>query len=201
MRREKTFIVRMGQDKAEGPGNFYGEFSARAGRVRNDYTSDIRDFDGKQAGFKSSSAYYGGHLGAGYVWNPTEDLSLDLYGKYLWTRVEGDSTTLSTGDSFTLKTADSHRLRAGGRVASPLNEHVIAYAGAAWEREFDGRAKGTISGYAIPPASLKGNTGIGELGLALTPSLELPLFIDLGMQGYTGKREGVTGSLKVRFEF
>jgi hypothetical protein len=44
-------------------------------------------------------------------------------------------------------------------------------------------------------------TGMGELGLSLKPSKTLPLSFDLGVQGYVGKREGVTGSLQVKFEF
>ena len=38
-------------------------------------------------------------------------------------------------------------------------------------------------------------------GLTLKPSKDLPLSFDLGVQGYVGKREGVTGSLQIRFEF
>jgi hypothetical protein len=48
---------------------------------------------------------------------------------------------------------------------------------------------------------LRGSTGIGELGLTLKPSKNLPLSFDLGVQGYTGKREGMTGSLQINFEF
>ena len=48
---------------------------------------------------------------------------------------------------------------------------------------------------------MRGDTGIGELGLLLKPSQTLPLSFDLGVQGYTGKREGVTGSLQARWEF
>jgi hypothetical protein len=44
-------------------------------------------------------------------------------------------------------------------------------------------------------------TGMGELGLSLKPSQNLPLSFDLGVQGYTGNREGVTGSLQVKWEF
>ena len=51
------------------------------------------------------------------------------------------------------------------------------------------------------PRTRHGNTGIGELGISLTPSADLPLTIDLGVQGYTGKHEGVTGSLMVKWEF
>ena len=50
-------------------------------------------------------------------------------------------------------------------------------------------------------ASLRGDTGIGELGLAFTPSQTLPLSFDLGVQGYVGKREGVTASLQAKWEF
>jgi hypothetical protein len=33
------------------------------------------------------------------------------------------------------------------------------------------------------------------------PSAAIPLSFDLGVQGYVGKREGVTGSLQAKFEF
>lgn len=77
----------------------------------------------------------------------------------------------------------------------------LPYIGAAWEHEFDGKARATTNGFDIDAPNLHGNTGIGELGLSLTPSADLPLTIDLGVQGYTGKHEGVTGSLMVKWEF
>ena len=185
-----------------GPGHFYAEASGRAGGVHNEYSSsDLRDAQGRKADYDSSSAYYGFHLGAGYLWNVTDAASLDLYGKYFWTRQEGDSVTLSTGESLRFKDADSSRLRLGGRFAYALNEYVSPYAGAAWEHEFDGRARATTNGFSIDAPSLRGDTGIGELGLTLTPSASLPLYFDLGVQGYAGKREGVSGSLQARLEF
>jgi hypothetical protein len=42
---------------------------------------------------------------------------------------------------------------------------------------------------------------MGEIGLSLKPSPALPLSFDLGLQGYTGKREGLTGSLQIKLEF
>jgi hypothetical protein len=72
---------------------------------------------------------------------------------------------------------------------------------AAWEREFDGRARASVNGYALDAPSLRGNTGVAELGLSVRPSQALPLFVDVGAQGYAGKREGVTGTLQARFEF
>jgi hypothetical protein len=43
--------------------------------------------------------------------------------------------------------------------------------------------------------------GIGELGLAFKPSPSLTLTLDLGVQGYVGKRRGVTDSLQAKWEF
>jgi outer membrane autotransporter protein len=185
-----------------GPGRFYAEASGRAGGVHNRYdSSDLRDAQGRSAEYDNSSAYYGFHAGAGYVWNLTDRASLDLYGKYFWTRQEGDSVTLSTGDPVKFKDADSSRLRFGGRFACAINEYVSPYVGAAWEHEFDGKARATTNGFDLDAPSLRGDTGIGELGLTFKPSQTLPLSFDLGVQGYAGKREGVTGTLQARLEF
>jgi hypothetical protein len=58
-----------------------------------------------------------------------------------------------------------------------------------------------VNGWNVGTPSLQGDTGMGQLGLSLKPSKDLPLSFDLGVQGYVGKREGVTGSLQLRFEF
>ena len=71
----------------------------------------------------------------------------------------------------------------------------------AHDYEFSGKAKATINAISIDAPELKGATGVGEIGLAVAPSKDLPLSIDLGVQGYVGKREGVTGRLQVRLEF
>ena len=186
-----------------GPGNFYTEASLRAGGVHNDYnTSDLRDAMGRGAeGYDSSSPYYGTHLGLGYIWNITEPASLDLYGKYFWTHQNGDDVTLATGDPVRFAGADSHRLRLGSRLAYVVNEYVSPYIGAAWEHEFDGKARATAYGYGINEPSLSGDTGVGELGLYVKPSKTLALSLDAGIQGYAGTREGVIGSLQVRYDF
>ncbi|MFT4300768.1 MAG: autotransporter domain-containing protein [Desulfovibrio sp.] len=185
-----------------GPGHFYTEASGRAGNVYNNYeSSDLRDANGREASYDSTSAYYGLHLGTGYIWNITDEASLDLYGKYFWTRQTGDSITLSTGDPIDFDDVYSSRLRFGSRFAYAVNEYVSPYVGAAWEHEFDGKARASTNGYDMKAPSLRGDTGIGELGLTFTPSQTLPLSFDLGVQGYAGKREGVTGSLQAKYEF
>lgn len=184
-----------------GPGRAYAEASARAGRTHNEYDSDdLRDADGRTADYETSALYYGLHVGAGYIWDISGAASLDVHGKYFWTRQESGSDTLSTGESVRFKSTDSHRSRLGARFSYRLNEYVAPYAGAAWEYEFDGKARAATNGNAIDAPDLRGSTGIGELGLAVRPGA-LPVSFDLGVQGYAGKREGVTGSLQFRVEF
>lgn len=185
-----------------GPGHFYTEASGRAGSIHNKYdSSDLRDATGREAEYDSDTPYYGLHFGAGYIWNITDAASLDLYGKYFWTRQSGDSIRLSTGDPIDFDDVYSSRLRFGSRFAYLVNEYVSPYAGVAWEHEFEGKASASTNGFTMQAPSMRGDTGIGELGLLLKPSQTLPLSFDLGVQGYTGKREGVTGSLQAKWEF
>ena len=96
---------------------------------------------------------------------------------------------------------NSHRTRLGGRLSCALNEYITPYIGAAWDYEFDGKAKSVVAGEGAPAPSLKGSTGVGELGLSWQPSAESAVSIDAGIQGYTGMREGVSGSLQFKYEF
>ena len=185
-----------------GPGHIYAEASARVGSLRNKYeSSDLRDSTGRSAEYDSTSTYYGLHFGTGYVWDITENASLDMYGKYFWTRQKGDSVTLSTGDPIDFKDVDSNRLRLGSRFSYTVNDYISPYVGAAYEREFDGKARASTNGYDMKAPSMRGDTGIGEIGFVYTPSASLPLSFDFGLQGYIGKREGLTGSLQAKYEF
>jgi outer membrane autotransporter protein len=144
--------------------------------------------------------YYGLHLGTGYVWNITDKSQLDLYGKYLYGRRASDSVTLSTGDTVHFDAVHSHRLRVGTRYAWTA-DNIKPYLGLAYEHEFDGKAKATVYGYNIESPALKGSTGIAELGMTIKPSPGKPVSVDFGIQGYTGKREGASGSIRVEYKF
>lgn len=185
-----------------GPGHFYAEASGRAGGLHNEYRNDdLRDGDGRRADFDTTTPYVSLHAGLGYIWNLTDALSLDLHAKYFWTWQDSADTDLSTGEALHFDAVNSHRLRLGGRLTYAVNEHISPYVGAAWEHEFDGTARATSLGYDLDAPSLKGDTSIGELGLSWTPSATTPLTIDLSVQGYTGVREGYTGSFMVKWEF
>ena len=184
-----------------GPGHAYAEASARFGSAHTGFDSADLISGGVAAGYDASSLYAGASAAVGYVWTIGEATTIDISGKYLWSRLGGDSVRLTTGETVDFDAVTSERTRLGVRVSYALSNEVTPYAGAAWEHEFDGKARATTNGLAIDAPSLHGDTGILEAGLTLTPSDDLPLSIDLGLQGFVGQREGVAGSFQARLAF
>ena len=178
----------------------YVDASARTGRAKMDFNTNDIKYNGNNADFDSSSWYYGAHAGLGYQWSFSEKAMLDLSGKFLWTRQEGDSVSVHD-DKVNFKDADSLRTRLGGRFNYAVCDYATPYVGAYWEHEFDGKQRSTVNGVGIGSPSLKGDTGVGELGLTIKPVKDSGFSFDLGVQGYTGVREGVTGSVQLKFEF
>jgi outer membrane autotransporter protein len=179
-------------------GNFYLDGSLRAGRVENDFSAVI---NGKQSKYDSASQYASLHTGAGYLWQVSETNTLDFNAQFLWTRQDGDNVTLSTGHRVRFSAADSERLRLGAKFSTAVSARANFHVGAAWEREFDGKIKATVNGYAIAAPELKGNTGIAEIGFELRPAANHPLRLDIGFQGYRGQRDGTAGSVKLNYAF
>jgi outer membrane autotransporter protein len=180
----------------------YLEGSFRYGKVHNEYdTENLRTVTGRQISFDSDSAYYGAHFGTGYVWKITDQTSLDIYGKYLWTHQEGDSVRLSNNDLVEFDDANSSRFMFGVRGSQKINDYIAPYLGLAWEYEFDGKLSSKSYGISIGEPSLKGATGIGELGLTISPSPNHPINIDLGIRGVVGKRQGIAGNLAFEYNF
>ncbi len=183
----------------------YTEGSFRMGEVKTDYDSnDFVTTGGSHVDYDSDALYYGAHLGLGYIWKLTGQSGLDMYAKYHWTRQDSDTVRIR-GDRFKFKTMDSHRTRLGGRYfhtfTTASGACVSPYAGAAYEYEFDSKSKASVNGFDLAAPSVKGSTGMGELGVRYRPSSASRMSLDIGVQGYVGKREGVRGSIAMAFTF
>ncbi|MDR2390139.1 MAG: hypothetical protein LBE84_00440, partial [Planctomycetota bacterium] len=186
---------------AVGPGRFYVEASGRAGRVKNGYRNpDMRDALGRGTGFDYSAPYSGLHAGGGYAWKLGAG-TLDVYGKYFWTRQGGASMRLWTGDPIEFEASHSRRLRGGARFSRALGRRLEAYAGAGYEHEFGGAVRAASYGYDIGKPDIGGGGGLGEIGLFLKPSPSLPLSVDANVRGYLGRRGGAVGSVVASVEF
>jgi len=180
----------------------YAEASLRAGGLDTDWHSnDMVDVvSGKRAQYDITTPYYGAHFGLGYVWQPADKWSIDFYGKYLWTHMNGKHTYVAD-DPYHFKAMDSHRLRVGTRAHFEFTKQSSIYAGAAWEREFDGDARATAYGFDTPSPSLKGNTGVFDLGVSFSPDAAPDLTLEVGGSAFTGTRRGVSGNFMLKYKF
>lgn len=92
-------------------------------------------------------------------------------------------------------------MQLGCRVIRQAAPYVSYYGGAAWEYEFDGAADMAVAGVGLAAPTLKGSSGIIELGVRLEPAKASRITLDLGAQGYFGKRRGFSGGLQVNYSF
>ena len=180
----------------------YAEASFRAGHLDTDFdTDDLLGEFGEGSDYDSGADYYGLHGGVGYVMNFDERNSVDVYGRYFWTKV--DSETVDVGrDRLHFDEADSSRLRIGTRYTMIYNQQLKPYVGIAYDHEFDGEVAARAYGLKLDKPSLEGDTGIVEAGISMKPVSTIDaLSVDVTGQGFIGRREGGGGGLKIKYQF
>ncbi|MDR2364414.1 MAG: autotransporter domain-containing protein [Zoogloeaceae bacterium] len=182
-------------------GGAYVEGTARLGKADTDFKSVSLG----GAKYDVSSNYYGLSVGGGYLARLGASGELDVYGRYAYSQQKGDKDRLLTGERLKFDAVESQRLRLGARYANAFTEAAKGYVGLAWEHEFDGKAnaKLNVAGFErkLDAPELKGSSGIAEVGFTLTPAANKNIVVDIGLQGYFGKREGTTGSAQLKYEF
>ena len=177
----------------------YYEGSLRAGRMSTDYQSAVA------GGIKydSDATYYAALLGMGKVVQLNDKDTLDYYGKLFYTRQQCDKVTVGTGATYDFDATTSLRTRLGARYTHQLSEKNAFYAGLAWQHEFDGESNAivatTLGSASAPAPSMKGDTGIMELGWRVNNSDKFEL--GLGVNSSVGKQKGVGFNLSLNFSF
>ena len=182
----------------------YYEGSLRYGRMDADYASNDLGTAGVHSSYDSSSAYYGAHLGIGKVTGLNDTTKADVYAKLLYIHQNGDSVTLQgegNGEVYDFDAVDSTRARVGARVSKAYSERGTGYVGLAYEYEFDGEARATVKGFSTPAPSIKGSSGLVELGYILQPQGVNDPTINIGLQGWGGKKQGFTGNVDFVWTF
>ena len=183
---------------------FYYEGSLRVGRTKSDYGSDSIVAN-SHISYDSSATYFAAHLGAGMLRDIGHDNTLDYYGKYFYSHTGGDSTTIyRNGEDFDRVDFDgvnSNRIRLGARVTHALNERNKIYGGLAYQYEFSGEARATYRQGSAPSPSMKGSSGLIELGWQVKPGKKSPMEIDIGVTGWVGKQRGITANVQANWTF
>ncbi|MBQ6712754.1 MAG: autotransporter outer membrane beta-barrel domain-containing protein, partial [Selenomonadales bacterium] len=185
------FLIR--KDNTNG---VYTEASVRAGNLSNELEGAVRNGQ-SLTGYDIDTFYYGAHIGVGKL-IPKGNDSLDVYGKFIYTHHNGETFDID-GTDVKFDSMDSQRLRLGLRYNSAQTKKATLYYGAAWEYEFDGDANDKVATFDLETPSLEGSTVIGELGLHYIADARWSL--DVNARGYAGQRDGVSGSVQVKYSF
>lgn len=183
---------------------FYIDGSLRAGWAETEFDGRYAD---ASAQYDAGGLYASIHAGAGWTFALARGLALDVYGRYVGTWLEGDDVGLGTPDNEKFSTDDvwAHAFRAGARLEGSVSENLGWRFGLAFEHVADGEADSEIAvegvRLSLDAPTLEGNAGIIEAGLTMTPSAGSPWSADLGLKGYVGDREGVSGSAVLSYAF
>lgn len=180
---------------------FYYEGSLRLGRVNADYKGNV--VAAGQTTYDSSSNYWGAHLGLGRAVAVGSHDTLDGYLKYFYSHQGGDTTTIHTvglpDEVGSFDAVNSHRLRLGARLTHKVSATNSVYGGLAYQHEFGGDARATFNGNPTPSPSVKGGSGMLELGWQIKPGGNMTL--DLGVTGWVGRQRGVSARVGANWSF
>ena len=177
---------------------FYYEGSVRYGKVTSDYSSS-NVLAGKDVSYDNSAKYWGAHVGVGKLQKLGGDNAIDLYGKLFYTN-QGSSSVNIDGDTLDFSSVKSKRSRIGFRYIHGTSDVRSVYAGLAWQYEFDGAAHATANGFSTPSPSVKGSSGMLELGVLIAPKAS-PVSFDLGVSGWAGKQKGYSLNANMLWSF
>ena len=105
------------------------------------------------------------------------------------------------GEVYDFDAVNSTRARLGARLSKENGERGTYYAGLAYEYEFDGEAKATVKGLSTPAPSIKGSSGMLELGYIIQNKDVNAPAVDIGFQGWSGKKQGFSGNINFIWKF
>ncbi|MBR1662132.1 MAG: hypothetical protein IJ694_07665 [Acidaminococcaceae bacterium] len=176
----------------------YTEVGVRLGRMSDKASDLLEDADGNRYGYDIHTNYYGAHLGFGKVFRYKGWRSLDVYGKYFYTKRDG--ADFEAGGHYSLDSVKSSVLRVGARYGTS-DKRWNWYGGLAYEYEFDGKSTGTADGRPIRAASIKGGSVRGEVGLRMEATQKNPWQADISLTGYAGRHRGFGGNVSVAYTF
>ena len=176
----------------------YTEASFRLGRLSESSSDIMRDGLGNTYGYDVHANYYGAHVGVGKIFRYNGGRSLDVYGKYFYTKRDG--VEFDAVQHYNLDSVASSVLRIGARYGT-TDKKWNWYGGLAYEYEFDGEAEGVVNGVAIRAASIKGSSVRGEIGMRMNATKTNPWQTDISIYGYGGKHRGFGGNVNVAYMF
>lgn len=183
---------------------FYVDGSLRFGMASTEFSGRYAD---NSAHYDADGLYGSAHVGVGYVFDLAKNLSLDVYGRYIFTYLEGDTVSLGTVDHEKLVSDDTltHTMQVGAMLRGKTTENIDWHFGLAYEHVADGDAESTVytrtDRVALNVPTLEGDSGIVDMGITIRSTPTDPMALDLGVKAYAGDVQGVMGSATLSYAF
>lgn len=179
---------------------WYVDGSLRFGQASTEFSGSYAKDSAK---YDSDTFYASAHAATGYVFDLTDSVKLDLYGRYTVTYLDGDEVSLHNRyeQKLDMDSTVTHAVRLGTRMTGSFCPYADWKVGVAYEHVFDGDAESAVNHINLEVPSLEGDTGVMEVGVTMKPNINSPWSLNLGAKGYVGDREGVTGQAVIRYSF
>ena len=217
-----TVTSPVGETKGDGKHNYvgfgvYGNYATpidwlhvtgyvKGGWLRNEFSAPIA---GVSVDFDRTSNYWGAHLGMYGEFQAAGKIKNRTFLNYFYDGRESESYTASgssdvAGADFHFNSLNSHRAQLGSMFEYAYTSALRPYAALTYEYAFKADAKGRASDQfgdlALNGTDLEGSTGIVSLGWTYQNEAKHFEF-DLGVNGYTGKRQGVSAQAQAAWKF
>lgn len=180
---------------------YYTDASLRLGWISTGYNNpDLQKSSGSSAAYNTGFAYYSAHIGIGKKFQLTKNNELDIFTRYLFAHQNANEVNIA-GDQFKFDALNSHRVQLGAKYSIGAHSKTSYHAALIYEHEFAAAADTTVHDYSVPTAGIKGASGILDLGVRILAGKSENTTVNLGLQGYIGKRQGIAGNIQVKFGF
>lgn len=176
----------------------------KGGWLRNEFSVSL---DGVSANFDRTSDYWGAHLGTYGEFQVTEKFKNRTFLNYFYDGRESEAHTSSSGSIEIVEsfgTFNSHRALLGSVFEYAYTPTLRPYVALTYEYVFKADVKRHVTDHSVDlilsGTDLEGSTGIGSMGWTYQNEAKSFEF-DLGVNGYTGKRRGISAQLQAAWKF
>ena len=176
----------------------------KVGLLRNEFNSNIV---GANVDYDRTGVYWGAHLGTHYDWDLTQSIRSRVFLSYFYDG-QGDESFDIAGEGdvggahVSYDAIHAHRVQLGSMFEFAVSDTWRPYLGLTFEQIIAAEAKGTATDAQgtmdLNSSDLEGSTGILSAGWTYQDG---NFSTELGLNGYAGTRNGVSGQIQANWKF
>ena len=173
----------------------------KGGWLRSEFAVDLGGVD---EDFDRTSNYWGAHLGVYGEFAMADKFKNRTFINYFYDGREGENYRSKGGVEYHLDALNLHRAQVGSVFEYAYTPTLRPYVALTYEYAFKADAKGKFTdqdgSMALNAADLEGSTGIASMGWTYQNEAKSFEF-DIGLNGYVGKRQGVSAQAQAEWKF